>query len=377
MTSRERVRAALDRREPDRVPLDLGGTHNSSLSAQAYEKLKGHLGIVAPTRLLTKQGQVADVDDVVRARFSIDARPLRVRPPERWVDLPLPDDAYQDEWGIVWQRPAGTNSYFLLRSPFEADATPEAVRRHRWPDPADPGRARGLAEEARRLVTETSHAIVLDSSASFWGDAEWLRGFAGFYTDLLTNPSFIHALLDRVLEVKLAMLGPVLDAARGHVDVILAGDDLGTQHAPMISLAMYREFVRPRQQMLFDFLRRRGGGAKLLYHCDGAIDPFIPDLIACGIDALNPVQVSAAGLGDTARLKREYGKDLAFWGGVDTARVLPFGSPQEVRDEVRRRIEDLAPGGGYVLGAVHNIQEEVPPENICALFDAALGLGRY
>ena len=377
MTSRERVRAALGRREPDRVPLELGGTHNSSISARAYEKLKAHLGIVAPTRLLTKQGQVAAVDEPVRARFSIDTRPLRIRPPERWADVPLPDDAFRDEWGIVWQRPPGSNSYFLLRSPFEAEATPEAVRRHRWPDPTDPGRVRGLAEEARRLAAETSHAIVLDSSASFWGDAEWLRGFAGFYADLLTNKPFAHALLDRVLEVKLALLGPVLDAVRGQVDVILAGDDLGTQHAPMISPGTYREFVRPRQQALFDFLRRRGGGAVLLYHCDGAIDPFIPDLIACGIDALNPVQVSAAGMGDTARLKREYGKDLAFWGGVDTARVLPFGSPQEVRDEVRRRIEDLGPGGGYVLGTVHNIQEEVPPENICTLFDAALELGRY
>lgn len=377
MTSRERVRRALDRREPDRVPLELGGSANSSISALAYEKLQAHLGIVAPTRLLTKQGQVADVDEAVRARFGIDTRPLRIRPPEGWQDVPLPDEAYQDEWGVVWQRPPGMNSYFLLRSPFEAGATPEAVRRHRWPDPADPGRVRGLAEEARRLAAETPQAIVFDCTASFWGEAEWLRGFAGFYTDLITNKPFVHALLDKVLEAKLAMAAPALDAVRGHVDVILAGDDLGTQQAPMISPAMYREFVRPRQQVLFDFLRRRGGGAKILYHCDGAIDPFIPDLIACGIDALNPVQVSAAGMGDTARLKREYGKDLAFWGGVDTARVLPFGTPAEVRDEVRRRIEDLGRGGGYILGAVHNIQEEVPPENICALFDAALALGAY
>ncbi len=375
MTSRERVRRALERREPDRVPLDMGGTANSSISALAYEALKAYLDITAPPRLLTKQGQVADVDDAVRDRFGIDTQPLRIRPPERWQDLPLPDDAFQDEWGVVWQRPPGMNSYFLLRSPFEADATPEAVRRHRWPDPADPGRIRGLAEEARRLAAETPRAIVFDCTASFWGEAEWLRGFAGFYADLLTNKPFVHALLDKVLEIKMAMAAPALDAVRGCVDVILAGDDLGTQQAPMISPATYREFVRPRQQVLFDFLRRRGGGAKILYHCDGAIDPFIPDLIACGIDALNPVQVSAAGMGDTALLKREYGKDLCFWGGVDTARVLPFGSPQDVRDEVRRRIEDLGRGGGYVLGAVHNLQAEVPPENVCALFDAALALG--
>ena len=372
MTSRDRVRRALEHREPDRVPLDLGGTANSSMSVLAYEKLKAHLGIAAPSCLLTKQGQVAAVDEAVRARFGIDTRPLRIRPPERWQDVDLPGDAFQDEWGVVWQRPQGMNSYFLLRSPFGAHATPEAVRRHRWPDPADPGRVRGLAEEARRLAAESCQAIVFDCTASFWGEAEWLRGFADFYADLLTNRPFVHALLDRVLEIKMAMAAPALDAVRGFVDVLLAGDDLGTQQAPMISPATYREFVRPRQQILFDFLRRRGGGAKILYHCDGAIDPFIPDLIACGIDALNPVQVSAAGMGDTARLKREYGRDLCFWGGVDTARVLPFGSPAEVRGEVRRRLEDLGPGGGYVLGAVHNIQAEVPPGNVCALFDAAL-----
>lgn len=376
MTSRERVRRAMAHQEPDRVPLELGGSTNSSISALAYEKLKAHLGIQAPPRLLTKQGQVADVDDAVRARFGIDTRPLRIRPPERWQDVLLPDDAYQDEWGVVWQRPAGMNSYFLLRSPFEAEATVEAVRRHGWPDPADPGRTRGLAEEARRLSAETQEAVVFDGTASFWAEAEWLRGFAGFYSDLALNKAFIHALLDRVLEIKLAMLGPALDAVRGHVDVILSGDDLGTQQAPMISLAMYREFVRPRQKVLFEFLRQRGGGAPILYHCDGAIEPFIPDLIACGIHGLNPVQVSAAGMGDTARLKREYGKDLFFWGGVDTARVLPFGTPEEIRDEVRRRLDDLAPGGGYILGAVHNIQEEVPPENVCALFEAARALGR-
>jgi len=375
MTSRERVRTALNHRAPDRVPLELGGTANSSIAALAYEKLKAHLGVQAPTRLLTKQGQVADVDDAVRERFRIDTRPLRIRPAERWEDVALPDDAYQDEWGVIWQRPPGMNSYFLHHSPFEAEATPEAVRRHRWPDPADPGRVRGLAEEARRLAAETDQAIIFDCTASFWAEAEWLRGFAGFYSDLITNTAFMHALLDKVLETKLGMIGPALEAVRGHVDVILSGDDLGAQHAPMISMAMYREFVRPRQKVLFDFLRRNGGGAKLLYHCDGAIDPFLPDLIQIGIDALNPVQVSAAGMGDTARLKREYGKDLSFWGGVDTARVLPFGSPQEIRDEVRRRIEDLGRDGGLVLGAVHNIQEEVPPENVCALFEAGLALG--
>ena len=140
---------------------------------------------------------------------------------------------------------------------------------------------------------------------------------------------------------------------------------------------MYEEFVKPRQKVLFDAVKKGAPGAKILYHCDGCIDMFLPNLIEIGIDGLNPVQVSAKNMGDTARLKREFGRDLFFWGGVDTGRVIPFGTRDEIFEEVKRRIDDLGEDGGYVLNFVHNIQDEVPPENVCAMFEAALEYSEY
>jgi uroporphyrinogen decarboxylase len=218
---------------------------------------------------------------------------------------------------------------------------------------------------------------VFTSAATFWADAEWIRGFGDFYSDLVTNKKFVHELLDKLLEIRLDMTERSLVEVDGYVDVILTGDDLGTQNGPMLSVPMYEEFIKPRQKILFDAVRKGAPDAKILYHCDGCIDMFLPHLIEIGIDGLNPVQVSAKNMGNTKRLKREFGQDLFFWGGVDTGRVIPFGTRDEVFEEVKRRIDDMGEGGGYVLNFVHNIQDEVPPENVCAMFEAALEYGEY
>jgi uroporphyrinogen decarboxylase len=194
--------------------------------------------------------------------------------------------------------------------------------------------------------------------------------------NLIANPKFAGALLDKVVELESQMVRNMLRAAGKNVDVVLCPDDLGMQTAPLISPELYRKMIKPRHRRLFDTIKSHTK-AKLLLHSDGAIAPLIGDLIDVGVDALNPVQVSAAGMGDTTGLKREFGNHIAFWGAIDTHHMLPFGSPQEVREEVRRRIEELAPGGGYVLASVHNIQAEVPPENICAMFEAAKRYGGY
>jgi len=157
------------------------------------------------------------------------------------------------------------------------------------------------------------------------------------------------------------------------VDIVCWGDDLGTQRGPQISPELYRRMIKPRQKRMVEAIKRHG--KLVLYHTCGSVADFLPDFIELGIDAVNPVQVSAAGM-DTQRLKREFGRDITFWGAVDTQTVLPRGSPVDVRSEVRRRIDDLAPGGGYVLCAVHNIQPEVPPENIVAMYEAALEYGK-
>jgi uroporphyrinogen decarboxylase len=183
--------------------------------------------------------------------------------------------------------------------------------------------------------------------------------------------------MNHYLDLRLRMAERALQETGGCVDVVVVTtDDLGMTDRTIVSPAMYRQLIKPIQKRMFDFFRSRTDALRLC-HSDGAVYPLIGDWIEIGAQALNPVQVSAAGMGDTAKLKAEFGDRLAFWGAIDTHRVLPCGSPQEVRQEVRRRILDLGPGGGYVLCSVHNIQPEVPPENVVAMFDAAYELGRY
>lgn len=203
-----------------------------------------------------------------------------------------------------------------------------------------------------------------------------LCGFEDWLVNLMTNPKFAGALLDKGVEIESQMLKNMLGEVRDNVDVVVCPDDLGMQNALLISPELYRKIIKPRHKRLFDAVKSHTK-AKLLLHSDGAIAPVIGDLIDVGVDVLNPVQVSAAGMGDTKWLKKEFGEHISFWGGIDTHHVLPFGTPEEVREEVRKRIQDLAPGGGYVLASVHNIQAEVPPENIIAVYEAVFEYGRY
>jgi uroporphyrinogen decarboxylase len=297
--------------------------------------------------------------------------------PENWKDIWLDDRTYQDEWGVVRTMPPDAYYYDLIRAPFAEDATVSAIDRYRWPDPHDPGRYRGLGEKARHLHRETDYAVVVDLNCAFFLRCCELRGWENFYVDLVANVEFAEALMDRYLAFRLAMAERALQEVGENVDiVVVTSDDLGGTDQTLISPALYRSLIKPRQKQTFDFFRARTN-AKLYYHTDGAIYPLIPDFIELGVDALNPIQVSAAGMGDTRKLKQEFGEKITFWGAIDTHRVLPYGTPEEVRDEVRRRILDLGPNGGYVVCPVHNIQPEVPPENVVAMYEAAFELGRY
>jgi len=287
------------------------------------------------------------------------------------------ENGYRDEWGVVRTMPPGSYYYDLTGSPLADDATMSAIASHRWPDPDDPGRYRGLRERARYLHEETGYAVVANLNCSFFLRCFELRGWSNFYMDLAANTEFAEALMDRYLGIRLRMAELAMEQIGEYIDVVMvSSDDLGMIDRPLISPPMYRELVKPRQKRTFDFFRERTD-AKLFYHCDGAVYPLIPDFIEIGVEALNPIQLNAAGMGDTKRLKAEFGDKLTFWGAIDTQRVLPSGTPKDVREEVRLRIGDLAPGGGYVVCSVHNIQPGVPPENVVAMFDAAYDLGRY
>jgi uroporphyrinogen decarboxylase len=377
MKPRERVMTALNLQEPDRVPIDLAQACGDGITITAYRNLINYLGMPErPIRVQTKLAQTAQVDEDVLQRFHVDFRRLDLGPPDHWQDEPVGEDGYRDEWGVVRTRPRDGFYYDLTQSPIEED-TLAAIEKHSWPDPDDPGRYRGLREQARSLHEDTDFAVVLDVNCAFFLRCAELRGWENFYYDLAANPEFACALMDRYLDIRLRMAEKALAEVRNNIDIVMVtSDDLGGNDRTLISPKMYRELIKPRQKRTFDFFKDQTP-AKRFYHCDGAIYPIIEDFIDIGVEALNPIQVSAAGMGDTKMIKADFGDRLAFWGAVDTHHVLPRGTPGDVHSEVRGRIMDLGPGGGYVLCSVHNIQPEVPPENVVAMFDAAYQFGRY
>lgn len=372
MTPRQRVIAAVERRCPDRVPIDIGGSSVTTIIGEAYERLKQALGVDGETRYMKRKSRTMLLDEAIAVRLHSDTRPLLPGNPEGWHDVYFPDGSFRDEWGVVWAS-AGEGHYAPVGNPLH-DADLDDLARFPWPDPLNPGRVRGLRDQGRRLHEETDYAIVLSLPVGFVHQSQYLRGYQEFLMDLILNPVFIETLMDKTLEFWMALASAVLDEVGPYVDVIQFGDDVAFQDRPMVDPRRYRRMIKPRQKQMVDLLKRKSS-AKVLYHCCGAVSTLIPDFIDIGVDALNPVQVSAAGM-DTARLKAEFGDHIAFWGAIDTSRILPCGSVADVRDEVKRRIQDLGPGGGYVVASVHNIQDDVPPENILALADAAYEYGQ-
>jgi uroporphyrinogen decarboxylase len=377
MTSRERVLAALNHEEPDRVPLDIGGGSSTSILVEGYENLKRYLQVGGETKVLNKVAHLARLDERVMQRLGSDCRPLSAKPPANWTPPPSKPGTLIDRWGIVRRQVYyGDGRYYweLAHSPL-AEASVEGLESYPWPDTSDPGYTAGLAEEARALYEETDFAIVADGGfKSFWELGYLMRGHEQLLMDTALNPEFVKALMQKLLEINIKMTGRFLDAVGPYIQVIRAGDDLATQKGPFFSHQTYRTLIKPAHKAFFDFVKSKTE-AKIFYHSCGNVTEFIDDLAEIGVDILNPVQVSA--IGDTAALKARFGNKVVFWGGIDTQRVLPQGSAEDVEAEVRRRIRDLGPGGGYVVASVHNIQPDVPPENIVAMAEATRKFGRY
>jgi uroporphyrinogen decarboxylase len=365
VTGRERLQAALSHREPDRVPLDIGGSYATGINTDAYDRLKTYLGLQSPTRVASRRSAIAEVEDSVRARLGIDTYPLLPGVPDGSLTQ-LPQDGYRDEWGVVRHRAHG--GHYYVTTPPLAEATLPDLETYAWPDPDDPGWARGLLEEAQRIRQETGLALVLSLPVGFGHQSQFLRGYENWLIDCAGDPRFAAALMDRVLDVHMGVADHLLAAVGGLVDVVLYADDMGFQDRPIMSLPMFRKLIKPRQKRFLEVVKARTS-AKVLYHTCGAVSPLIPDFIEAGVDVLNPVQVTAAGM-DPARLKREFGRDLAFWGGVDTQHLLPHDSPAGIRTAVRALVDTLGSGGGYVVSAANNIQADTPPTNIVAMADA-------
>ncbi len=363
MEHRKRVLAALSHREPDRVPIDLGATRDSSVVVAGYERLKAHFGVQSPNVLTSRMMQVVDVDEGILRALDIDTRGVFPASPP---DVMIGERRYRDEWGVERVNPPGSHYYDQIAFPLAGPITVRDIARYPWPDPHDPIRRKGLKERVRQIHDSLGCAAVLNLPSAFVHTSQYLRGFEDWFVDIASDRRLIGALFDAVLEINLAICQDILEEVGSEVDVLMASDDLGLQDGLMIAPSAYREIVKPRHRRYLQIMHDLSP-ARVFFHTCGSVADIVEDLVEIGVDVLNPVQVSAAGM-EPRRLKEQYGGRLAFWGAIDTQHVLPHGSIRDVGAEVERRIEELGQGGGYVLSAVHNIQPDVPVENILAMY---------
>jgi uroporphyrinogen decarboxylase len=404
VNSRQRVLAASDHREPDRVPVDFSGHRSSGISAIAYARLRKYLGLEEkPLRVYDPIQQLAVVDPDVLDLFGVDTIELGrgfALDDSVWADWVLPDGTHcqmpawalperqRREWVIrsaggreIARMPDGAlyfeQSYWPFADSNDPVSPAEAMKECMWtavPSPPGPladgvSGEKLLAEGASRLRESTDKAVLGLFGGSLYEMGQYLYRIDNFLMLLAGEPEEAHRFLDQVVEMHLAALEKFMGCVGGAIDIIVFGDDLGMQTGPQISPAMYREFFKPRHKLLWNRAKELGS-VKVMLHSCGGIRELIPEMIEAGLDAVNPVQISCSGM-DAAELKKEFGSEMVFWGGgCDTADILPHGSVQAVADHVRRQVEIFSPGGGFVFQQVHNILADVPPENIVAMFEA-------
>ena len=386
MNSRERVLKAINHEEPDRVPFDLGGTVVTGIHATAYAALREYLGLpsVDPVIIDILQ-QLAQVDDDVMDKLGVDVKNVAPRASTAFeMQINETDDGrytyFYDEWNIGWRMPRDNGFYYdMFSHPLSGEITSEDVDNYHLPNPNDPARYQGLKEAVQRVREEEQRAVVVGNmAAGIYELYMWTRGFEDGYADLVGNIDLSQKILHRYMDLQLAFLENTFTVVgEDGIDVIQMADDMAGQYSMLISPATYRQHLKPLHKEMFDFIKERSS-AKIFFHSCGSIRSVIPDLIEVGVDIINPVQVSAADM-DAAELKQEFGDDLVFWGGgVDTQNAFDDRhTPEEVREDVKRRIQDLMPGGGFVFNTVHNIQANVPPENIMAMWETLQEYGKY
>jgi len=420
MTPRERVLAALNHVEPDRVPIDLSGHRSSGIAAMAYPKLRKYLGLEPrPIRVYDVIQQLAIVDDDVLDRFGIDCIEMGrgfALGEESWKPWTLPDgteclipawtnmERRSDRWEIlsdsgriVAHMPDGTlyfeQTYFplmnddgswMIEEPSESCGSDPrlSIANHRsiadafgecmWtgvaapPGPVDP---QTLRKGAKRFRESTDRAIIGLFGGNLFETGQFFYRADNFFMLLAGEPAKAHRFLDKLVEIHLANLEKFLAVVGSSIDIILFGDDLGMQTGPMLSPKMYCEFFKPRHKILWKRAKELAN-VKVMLHCCGGVRELLGHLIEAGLDAINPVQITCAGM-NTAELKAEFGRDLTFWGGgCDTREILTGARPEQVAEHVRNQVRILSPGGGFVFQQVHNILANVPAENIVAMFDA-------
>lgn len=382
LTPRERVLTAMNFEEPDRVPIILGVSNSTGLKMAPYRGIKALMG-----QPLTREKYLHDwpelgsaaLDEATLRRLHTDARGVHDLEPEqiraRNRSRP-PGSPYIDSWGTRSTKMAD-GIWFPSIHPLAEASTIEELEAHSWPDMDDPTRVAHVREAARKLAEDGRYAVMGTPWLLFpFERAFAMQGMDTFLLNLTLNREFAEALLKKNAEMCKQLMGHFLDQAGEYLDIITIGDDLGTQDSLMISPKMYREILKPIHADFIAFIKERTE-AKVFFHTDGDVFPLIDDFIEIGVDILNPIQTSAGKMSNLEELKEQFGRRIVLCGGIDTQRILPQGTVESVREEVRRVIRILGPGGGYMASSVHTVMDDVPAENVLAMVDAVEEFGRY
>jgi len=331
-------------------------------------------------RVVAMAEQLAFVDEDVAERLQTDIRLVQPGAASGFEYVFRDEGAYEaytDEWGIGWHKPKDGGLYYdMYHHPLASASSLDEFKAHPFPDPLDSRRFAGLRSQAEAAASKGKAVVLSGPCAGIVEVYAWMRGFEQYYMDLAINQECVAYMLDRLMEWKCAFWERALKEIGDLVDVVVEADDLAGQSAPLMSPKTYRSLIQPRHKRLFSVIKAQAP-VKVFFHSCGAVRLLLPALIDAGIDNLTPVQISAAGM-DLGELKRKFGRDLVFWGGaVDSQHILDRATPIEVAADARRHIADLAPGGGFVYASIHNVQPNVPPANVVALWTAIEEAGRY
>ena len=377
MNSRERVLTSLNHEEPDRIPFDLAGSTWTGITNGAYQKLRLHLGMDPEEPYWSDViQQIVVPEHEILEMLEVDTRGLFPLTSHNWnVFNKLKDIGdrweYYDEWGFTHNFPKENGYWFsLVKHPME-NVSPDIneINNYNWPDPSNKERITGLREKALEFREQGKLVMLKGLCAGIFEMQQRFRGMSNALVDPYLYPEFSDRLIGKLADLKIEFWKMALGELAGVVDIVAEADDYGTQESQLIDPEEFRQIYKPHIARTINALRESAPEAKIMFHSCGNVRPLIPDFIEMGIDIINPVHINAAGM-EPNQLKKDFGKDIVFWGGgVDTQKILASGSADDVRDDVRRNIDALAPGGGFVFATVHNIQSEVPSENIMSMIE--------
>jgi uroporphyrinogen decarboxylase len=383
MNSRERILKSINHEEPDRVPFDLAGSTWTGITNTAYQNLRNHLGLNSAEPVWSDViQQIVIPSEEILTELKVDTRGVFPLTSHNWdVYSKLKDVGnyfeYFDEWGFTHHFPKSGYWFSLVKHSMDnVDFDSEGIiENYPWPDAGNKQRFAGMREKAIQFRNQDKIVMTKGLCAGMFEMHQRVRGMENAMLDPFMFPVNSDKLVGKLADLKIEFWDSLLDEIGDVIDIAGEGDDYGTQQSQLISPDQFREYYKPHFVRVLSFIKEKAPNVKLLFHSCGNVRPVIPDFIEMGVDLLNPVHITATGM-EPHQLKKDFGKDIVFWGGgVDTQHVLPNGTPEQVKEDVKRNIEALAPGGGFVFATVHNIQAEVPPQNMMAMIEALREIG--